>query len=109
MCTRRNILFTHCKCTLVLILKCPAQEFVEQQAIQYNRKPPLIYKYCVNYMVAKDRRRGCCKGQVDGWCYTEQQRAKIQRPEDELMEGSAEFGTLVPLGATPTGRIAWEV
>lgn len=77
--------------------------------MRYNRKPPLIYKYCVNFMVAKDMRLGCCKGQVEGWCYAERQKVKIQRPQEELVEDSVEFGTLVPLGATSTGRIAWEM
>jgi hypothetical protein len=98
MCTRRNIVLTHCNCTPILIIKCPAQEFVEQQAIKYNRNPPLIYKYCVNYMVTNDRRRWCCRGKVEGFCYAERRRVKTQKLEDEPVKNSAEFGALEPLG-----------
>ena len=105
MCTRRNIVLTHCNCTQILIIKCPAQEFVEQQAIKYNRTPPLIYKHCVNYMVTHDRRRWCCRGKVEGFCYAERHRVKTQKLEDEPVKNSAEFGALVPLASTSTGGL----
>jgi hypothetical protein len=80
MCTKRNVVFTHFRCTPVLIIKCPAQEFVEEQAIKYNRKSPLAYKYCVNYMVANDRSVGRCRGRQRGYVMPSYKGLQLRGP-----------------------------
>jgi len=109
MCIQRHIVFTHCACTPVLIIKCSAQEFIEVQAIKSKRKPPLIYKYCVNFMTTRDLWTGCCKGKAEGLCFAERKEIKMQREweEDENEAESMEFGRLVQLPAMSNGRIAW--
>ncbi|KAE9370453.1 hypothetical protein N431DRAFT_442286 [Stipitochalara longipes BDJ] len=108
MCTERHIIFAHYACTPILILKCPAQEFVESQAKAKNRKPPLVYQYCVNFMVTKDLWSGCCKRKAQGACFAERRTRKIEREEDrddEFAEGSENFGTLRPLRSAVNGNI----
>ena len=96
MCTQRYIVFTHCACTAILILKCPAQEFVESQATTKNRKKPLIYKYYVNFMATRDVWSGCCKGKREGVCFAELGERKTDGVEgvDEGVEESDDFGDL---------------
>jgi hypothetical protein len=87
MCTQRHIVFTHCACTPVLIIKYSAQEFVEEQAIKSKRKPPLIYKYCVNFMITRDLWTGCCKRRAEGVCFAEGRETKMQREEEHEQSG----------------------
>jgi hypothetical protein len=108
MCTQRHIIFSHCKCTPVLIIKCLAQEFVEEQANKYNKKPPLIYKYRVNFMITRDLWTGCCKGKAEGLCFAERQGIRAQRQEEGMAE-PGDFGTLLRLPSTSKGRINWDV
>lgn len=108
MCTQRHIVFTHCACTPVLIIKCSAQEFIEEQAIESKRKPPLIYKYCVNFMITRDLCTGCCKRRAEGVCFAEGRGTKMQREEEhEDVEESMEFGRLVSFPAMSNGRVVW--
>ena len=58
----------------VLIIKCSAQEFVEEQVTRSKRKPPLIYKYCVNFMITRDLWTGCCKREAEGVCLRNAER-----------------------------------
>jgi hypothetical protein len=107
MCTERHITFTNCQCTPTLILKCPAQEFVEKQAAKKNRNPIVIYRHCVNLMVTRDLVNGCCKGKADGRCFAERGGGKMQRhrQEEKNMDDGAEVGRTRPLEPTD-GRIA---
>jgi hypothetical protein len=81
MCTQRHIVFTRCACTPVLIIKCSAQEFVEEQVTRSKRKPPLIYKYCVNFMITRDLWTGCCKRKAEGYVYGTQRDEDAKRGE----------------------------
>jgi hypothetical protein len=107
MCTQRYIVFTHCACTPVLILKCPAQEFVESQVRTKNRKKPLIYKYCVNFMATSDVWSGCCRGKAEEVCFAERGKRKMEVTEgvDEGVEESDDFGDLRSLPLAIDGRI----
>jgi hypothetical protein len=106
MCTKRHIVFTHCACTPVLIIKCSAQEFVEEQAIKSKRKPLLIYKYCINFMITRDLWTGCCKRRAECVCFAEGREAKMQREEEhEDVEESMGFGRPVSLPAISNGRV----
>jgi hypothetical protein len=100
--------FTHCACTPVLIIKCSAQEFVEEQVTKSKRKPSLIYKYCVNFMITRDLWTGRCKRKGEGVCFAERREMKMQREEGhEDVEESMEFGRLVSLPAISNGRVVW--
>jgi hypothetical protein len=106
MCTQRYIVFTHCACTPIRILKCPAQEFVESQARTKNRKKPLIYKYCVNFMAAREVWGGCCRGKREGVCSADGGgEGKIEGMEVGDVEESENFGPLKQLPSTMNGRI----
>jgi hypothetical protein len=109
MCTQRHTIFSRCKCTPVLIIKCPAQEFVEEQAAKHNKKAPFIYKYCVNFMITRDFWTGCCRGKAEGLCFAEREELRMRSEENDVVEESKDFDIMMPLGSTSSGRIVWNV
>jgi hypothetical protein len=107
MCTERHITFTNCKCAKILILKCAAQIFIEEQAAKKNRKLTATYRHCINLRVTSELVNGCCKGKAEGRCFVEcaERGMQRQRQREENMDGEVDVGRKNSLEPTE-GRIA---
>lgn len=105
MCTERHITFNNCQCAKTLLLKCPAQIFVEEQAAKKNRKLTFTYRHCVNLMVTRELVNGCCKGKAEGKCVDESGGTNMQRQgqKKKRIDDGVEKGKTTPLEPTDGG------